>query len=90
MLLTRRAQLQEELKRKRLKDEIQAMEDEAAGREPTQYAEVAGTTLPTRKRPRGASSTASDPDELHKIIKITKPKSFNGKTIKELRNFDSS
>jgi hypothetical protein len=88
-LIQRRARLAPLLRKQRLAAEVRAMEEEVAGEQPSYYVEVAGTSLPTRKRHRSNSPTA-DRDELLKIIRITKPKSFSSQSMKQLHSFNSS
>jgi hypothetical protein len=78
------------IKPTRLLEDIQAMEEEHAGREPARYIEVEGTTLPSRKRLRGASEVAEDQEWLQKTLKMVKPPpKFNGKTMKALRDYNN-
>lgn len=82
----RHAELQRLLARKRLEREAQAMEDELNGREPTHYVEVAGTTLPSRKRPISASM--DDESHLSKYVRLAQPPKFDGKSIEGLRKYE--
>jgi hypothetical protein len=88
-LLRRRARLAEILRRQRLREEIQAMEAEVAGETPTVFAEVAGTTLPTRKR-QFSNTIERDREEVQKALRTVKPKYFGAKSMQQLHAFDSS
>ncbi|OCT54095.1 hypothetical protein CLCR_00003 [Cladophialophora carrionii] len=88
-LLRRRAHLAEILRRQRLRDEIQAMEAEVAGETPTVFAEVIGTTLPTRKR-HFSNTIERDREEVQKALRTVRPKFFGAKSMQQLHAFDSS
>lgn len=85
-LRQRHAALRAQLTRKRLEREIQDMEDEVEGREPTQYIEIEGTMLPARKR--SSSVTGSEDASLAKYIKLAQPPRFDGKSIERLLKYD--
>lgn len=85
-LRLRHAEVKRKLAQRRLEQEMQAMEQELQGQEPTQYVEVAGTTLPNRKR--AVSVSRLEDAHLTKIVKLAQPPSFTGKVIEDLRKYD--
>src|ERR1700761_2378898 len=84
-LRRRYTEMKRRLANKRMQDELEAMEAELEGREPTQYVEVAGTTLPTRKR---RHSQGTEETNLSKYIKLAPPPRFDGKSLEGLRKYE--
>jgi hypothetical protein len=64
--------------------DIEALRLEIAGETPDNPVEIAGTTLPTRKRP--APAHAESPPT--KYLKMGEPPSFHGKDVKELQIYE--
>ena len=75
--------LREQLKEKRMLEEISKMRAELNGETPAEPARIDGIALPTRKR----AATARDSNPL-KHLKLTNPPTFSGKTLKELNNYE--
>jgi hypothetical protein len=87
MALTREekhALLSEEIRKKRIDEEIVMMQQELAGEAPATYVAVAGTNLP---HPGRTTNSGSGPAFL-KQIKLGTPPSFSGKSVKELQTYE--
>lgn len=83
-LLAEKEALEEQIREKRLREELINLRLEAGGTTPTQYVEVSGTQLPNRKR---AASSQEAPASL-KQLKLATPPTFDGKSIRGLQNYD--
>jgi hypothetical protein len=89
-LLAERDDLAAQVKIIRVQSDIEYLKEEKAGNQPKQFFPIPDTTLPTRKRQRSDSPYAQDREELQRMLKISKPKTFSGASMKDLRGYDGS
>ena len=68
----------------RQQQELQQLEAELRGEAPEHPVEIAGTSLPTRKRP---ASTAIEGSSFSKMLKLHPNISFTGESLEELNEF---